>query len=66
LPFLRIYLGIYFALVIGAIVALWRADVFAHLSSLSILVGSIVVISLGVLLALVWLWRPGASDARQA
>ena len=56
--FLGIYLGIYFALVIGAIVALWRGGVLANLSLLSILLGLIVIVALGVLLAIVWRWRP--------
>ena len=56
--FLGIYLGIYFALVIGALAALWRGGVLAYVSPLSILLGSIVVVGLGVLLAVVWRWRP--------
>lgn len=57
--FLWIYLGIYFALVVGAVIALWQGGVFAYLSTLSILLGVGFGLGLGVLLALVWLWRPG-------
>jgi hypothetical protein len=56
--FLTIYLGIYFALVIAACVALWRGGVFACLSPFSIVAGLIVVVGVGVLLAVVWRWRP--------
>ena len=56
--FVWIYLGIYFALVIGAFIALWQDGVFAYLSTLSILAGLIVAGGLGVLLAVVWVWRP--------
>ncbi len=56
--FLAIYLGIYFALVIAACVVLWRGGVFASLPAFSILLGLIVVVGLGVLLAIVWRWRP--------
>jgi hypothetical protein len=57
--FLQIYLAIYFALVIGALVALWQGGVLAYLPSLSIVSGLIVALMLGVLLAVVWMWRPG-------
>ncbi len=56
--FVTIYLGVYFALVVGAVIALWRGGVLAYLSPLSILVGLLVVVGLGVLLAVVWRWRP--------
>ncbi len=56
--FLSIYLGIYFTLVIAALVALWRGGVLAYLSPFSILLGLIVVVGVGVLLAVVWRWRP--------
>ncbi len=56
--FITIYLAIYFALVIGASVALWRGGVFAYLSALSVILGLLVALGLGVLLAVVWAWRP--------
>ncbi len=56
--FISVYLVIYFAFVIGACIALWRGGVFAYLSTLSILLGLLVAIGLGVLLAIVWRWRP--------
>jgi hypothetical protein len=57
--FLRLYLAVYFALIIGAMIALWWGGVLAHLSPLSILLGLTVAVGLGALLALVWTWRPG-------
>ncbi len=56
--FRSIYLGIYFALVIAALVALWRGGVLAYLSPLSIVIGLVVAVGVGVLLAVVWRWRP--------
>ncbi len=56
--FIWVYLAVYFALIVGAIVALWRGGVFPFLSPLSILLGLVVVVGMGVLLAVVWLWRP--------
>jgi hypothetical protein len=55
---LATYLGIYFALVLGAVVALWQGGVLAHLPPVAILLVLIVVVAVGVLLALVWRWRP--------
>ncbi len=57
--FLWVYLAIYFALVLGAVVALWIGGVLTHLSAITILVALLVAIGLGVLLAVVWQWRPG-------
>ncbi len=56
--FLSIYLGIYFALVVAALIALWQGGVLAYLSPLSILLGFLTAIGIGVLLAIVWRWRP--------
>ncbi len=56
--FITVYLAIYFLLVLGACVALWRGGVFAYLSTPSILLGLLVAFGLGVALAIVWLWRP--------
>ncbi len=56
--FLWVYLSVYFALVLGAVVALWVGGVFTYLSSLSVLLGLIVACGLGALLAVVWIWRP--------
>ncbi len=59
--FLWVYLAIYFALVLGAVVALWIGGVLAHLSAVTIVLSLIVAIGLGVSLAAVWLWRPGTA-----
>lgn len=57
--FIWVYLAVYFALVAGAFVALAMGGVLPHLSFLNILVAFGGASALGVLLALVWLWRPG-------
>lgn len=56
--FLRLYLVVYFALIIGALVALWMGGVLANLSLFSVVLGSTVAFGLGALLALVWVGRP--------
>ncbi len=53
-----IYLGVYFALVVGAVVALWAGGVLAHLSPLVIVFCLVFAVALGVLLAALWRWRP--------
>ena len=45
------YLFGYFLLVFGALFALWYGDVLRHLSPLWVIVGLVVSIGLGVLLA---------------
>ncbi len=61
--FIWVYLAIYFALIAGAFVALAVGGVLAHLSFLTILIAFGVAIALGVALAAVWVWRPGAPAA---
>ncbi len=61
--FVWVYLAIYFALVAGAVIALWQGGVLAHLSALSILIPLVVAVGLGVLLAVVWLWRPSKAQS---
>jgi hypothetical protein len=56
--FLRVYLGIYAALIIGAMVALGAGGVLAHLPPLAVFLVPALAAGLGVLLALVWVWRP--------
>ncbi len=54
---MRIYLAIYFALIVGAFVAVWSAGMLAWLPPMLVLVTLAVVIGLGVLLAVVTYWR---------
>lgn len=56
--FLWIYLAVYVALIAGALVALWQGGVLAYLSALTIVLTVAVALILGLLLAVVWIWRP--------
>ncbi|MGE5357690.1 MAG: hypothetical protein ACM3NQ_01645 [Bacteroidales bacterium] len=56
--FIGIYLIVYFALVAGALVALWAGGVLAHLPTLGILLFFVVAMGAGVLAAAVWRWHP--------
>jgi hypothetical protein len=49
--FIHLYLIGYFVLVIGAGLALWQAGVLHRISGIWILIGSLIVIGLGILLA---------------
>jgi hypothetical protein len=49
--FVHLYLIGYFVLVIGAGLALWQAGVLARIPTIWVLIGSIVVIGLGLLLS---------------
>ncbi len=53
-----LYLVIYFALVAGALIALWQGGVLVFLSTSWIVLGLLVAVGLGVLLALVTAWHP--------
>ncbi len=64
--FIWIYLVVYFALVAGAFVALAVGGVLPHLSFLTMLIAFGGAISLGVLLAAVWTWRPRHALRRQS
>jgi hypothetical protein len=49
--FIHLYLIGYFVLVAGALLALWRAGIFAHVNALWVAIGMIIVLGLGILLA---------------
>jgi len=49
--FIHLYLIGYFVLVIGAGLALWEAGVLHRISPIWVLIGSLIVIGLGLLLA---------------
>ena len=49
--FIHFYLVGYFALVIGACLALWRAGVLMRLPALWVFLSAIIVVGLGLLLA---------------
>jgi len=49
--FIHLYMIGYFVLVIGAGLALWEAGVLHRISPIWVLIGSLIVIGLGILLA---------------
>ena len=49
--FIHLYLVGYFLLIVGAGLALWQAGVLARIPTIWVLIGSIVVIGLGLLLS---------------
>jgi uncharacterized membrane protein len=51
MTFMRVYIAGYFVLIIGALLALWRADILSHVPFLWIAVALIIAIGLGIMLA---------------
>ncbi len=49
--FIHLYLIGYFVLVVGAVLALWKAGVLAHVSGTWIAIGMVIVLGLGIMLA---------------
>ena len=49
--FIHLYLVGYFILVVGAVLALWQAGVFARVSAIWLAIGALVVFGLGIMLA---------------
>ena len=49
--FIHLYMIGYFVLVIGAGLALWEAGVLHRISPIWVIIGSLIVIGLGILLA---------------
>ena len=49
--FIHLYLVGYFILVVGAVLALWQAGVFAHVSAIWLAIGALIVFGLGIMLA---------------
>ncbi len=50
--FVNIYLIGYFILVIGALAALWYGGVLRHVSAVWVLIGLVIAIGLGIMLAI--------------
>jgi hypothetical protein len=50
--FVNIYLIGYFILVIGALAALWYGGVLRHMSAAWVLIGLVIAIGLGIMLAI--------------
>jgi hypothetical protein len=49
--FVHLFLIGYFALVLGAVLALWKAGVLAHVSGTWIAIGMVIAVGLGIMLA---------------
>ena len=49
--FIHLYLIGYFVLVLGAVLALWQAGVFARVGAIWLAIGALVVFGLGIMLA---------------
>jgi len=49
--FIHLYLIGYFVLVIGAVLALWKAGVLAHVTGTWLGIGMLIVLGLGIMLA---------------
>jgi hypothetical protein len=49
--FIHLYLIGYFILVVGAVLALWQAGILARISSVWLVIGMIVALGLGIMLA---------------
>jgi hypothetical protein len=47
---MRIYIAVYFVLVIGALFALWQADILSRIPFVWMAIGLIVVVGLGIML----------------
>ena len=51
MSFMRLYLVGYFVLIVGAVLALWQADVLGRIPLAWIAIGLIIAIGLGIMLA---------------
>jgi hypothetical protein len=49
--FIHLYLIGYFVLVVGAVLALWKSGVLAHISGVWLAIGMIIALGLGIMLA---------------
>jgi hypothetical protein len=49
--FIHLYLIGYFVLVVGAVLALWQAGVFARVGAIWLAIGALIVFGLGIMLA---------------
>jgi hypothetical protein len=49
--FIHMYLVGYFVLVLGAVLALWQAGVFARVGAIWLAIGALIVFGLGIMLA---------------
>jgi hypothetical protein len=57
------YLIGYFALILGALLALWQGGALPHIGAVRVLVALVIAVGFGLLLAVASGWRPAAGDA---
>jgi hypothetical protein len=51
MKFINIYLIGYFILIMGAVLALWQAGILARLSATWVVIGLVIAVGLGIMLA---------------
>ncbi len=51
MKFINVFLVGYFVLIIGAVLAMWKAGVLAHVSGVWVAIGVIIAVGLGIMLA---------------
>jgi len=49
--FIHLFLVGYFVLVVGAVLALWKAGILAHVSGAWVAIGTLIAVGLGIMLA---------------
>ncbi len=49
--FIHLFLIGYFVLVVGAVLALWKAGVLAHVSGVWVAIGILIAVGVGIMLA---------------
>ena len=59
MSFMRVYIVGYFVLIVGALLALWKADILGRIPFVWIAIGLIIAVGLGIMLS-VTSTRPSA------
>ena len=62
MTFMRVYIVGYFVLIAGALVALWKGGVLAHIPLVWLAIGLIIAVGLGIVLAVTSTGPPVSSD----
>jgi hypothetical protein len=62
MTFMRVYIVGYFVLIAGALVALWKGGVLAHIPLAWLAIGLIIAVGLGIMLAVTSTRPPVSSD----
>jgi len=53
MKFLKLYLIGYFVLLVGALLALWQAEILDEIPTVWLLIGGVIAVGLGIMLAVV-------------